>query len=74
MGDNPSVFFRQVQAGFVLSYWEPRSLYCPSDNDDGEYTVAQETDSNAENLTVTVWYNNQVRTLILRFKYLHVYI
>ena len=74
--DNPSVFFRQVQAGFVLSYWEPRNLYCPSD-DGGEDTVAQKTDSNAENLTVTVWYNNQVSLscMYLRiYMYMHIHV
>ena len=48
----PSVFFQQVQAGFVLSSQEPTMTSCGSD------TVAQIYQS--ENPTVTVWYNNQV--------------
>lgn len=54
----PSVFFRQVQAGFVLSSQEPTMPSCGDTFNDTNGTVAQLYQS--ENPTVTVWYNNQV--------------
>ena len=56
----PSVFFQQVQAGFVLSSREPSMPSCDDAFDDTNSTVAQIYQSENENLTVTVWYNNQV--------------
>ena len=56
----PSVFFQQVQAGFVLSSREPSMSSCDDAFDDTNSTVAQIYQSENENLTVTVWYNNQV--------------
>jgi len=56
----PSVFFQQVQAGFVLSSREPSMSVCGDVFAHTKSTVAQLYRSESERLTVTVWYNNQV--------------
>ena len=52
----PSVFFRRVQAGFVFGYNEhvDRDLDCLTD------TPSRTFSPSTNNLTATIWYNNQV--------------
>ena len=72
----PSVFFRRVQAGFVFGYDEHMDLSClssaspqydfPSESDipsqsDIPDIPSQIFSPTMENLTATIWYNNQVR-------------
>ena len=53
----PSVFFQEVQAGFVFGYNEPMQKQC----DNETYSVSQVYFADDDqSLTATIWYNNQV--------------
>ena len=67
----PSIYFQRAQAGFVFGYREPTDLFCPDSSgpDDSIPNVPQFSEFNSDNLTATVWYNNQVASYCHRVVY-----
>ena len=63
----PSVFFRRVQAGFVFGYTEhvASDLNCLADTPSQTFTLS------TNNLTATIWYNNQVSPIHVHTTALH---